>query len=189
VFLLMGRLLAAKGLYEYHAAASLLKARYPDARFQLLGPPEQGLGAVPLATVETWHREGSVEYLGQTRDVRPYLAAASVLVLPSYREGTPTAIMEGMGMGRPAVVTDAPGCRETVREGVNGLLVPPGNAEKLARAMERFITDPELAPRMGKAGRLLAEEEFDATKVAAHIMVVMGLEAPPAEVPARGEPS
>ena len=114
-------------------------------------------------------------YLGETRDVRPYLTAASVIVLPSWREGTPCSIMEGMSMGRPAVVTDAPGCREVVEDGVNGFRVPLRDPEALALAMERFIRDPSLVARMGAEGRRLAEAEFDAEKVAEHIMSAMGL--------------
>ena len=170
VFLLVARLLEAKGLPEYAEAARLLKARYPDARFQVLGPPEKGLGSVSMEQMEQWQEQGCIEYLGETRDVRPYVAAAHVLVLPSWREGTPTSIMEGMSMGRPAVVTDAPGCREVVRNGVNGYLVPVRDPQALAGAMEAFITSPESIARMGQAGRELALSEFDAEKVAARIL-------------------
>jgi glycosyltransferase involved in cell wall biosynthesis len=175
VFLLVGRLLEAKGLYEYAEAARMLKKRHPDVRFQLLGPPEQGLGSVPLESVRRWEREGIIEYLGQTRDVRPCLAAAAVIVLPSWREGTPCSVMEGMSMGRPAVVTDAPGCREVVTSGVNGHMAPLRNSQALANAMERFILHPEDIVSMGAASRKTATEEFDARKTAAHIMEVMGL--------------
>lgn len=174
-FLLVGRLLEAKGLPEFAAAARKLKARYPEARFQVLGPPEEGPGSVPPDVVEGWRKEGCPEYLGQTRDVRPYLAKASVIVLPSWREGTPCSIMEGMSMGRAAVVTDAPGCREVVEDGVNGFRVPVRDPEALALSMEKFIRDPSLIARMGAEGRRLAEEEFDAEKVAEHIMSAMGL--------------
>jgi glycosyltransferase involved in cell wall biosynthesis len=177
VFLLVGRLLEAKGLYEYAQAARMLKKRHPGVRFQLLGPPEQGLGSVPLESVRDWEREGIIEYLGQTGDVRPYLAAACVLVLPSWREGTPCSVMEGMSMGRPAVVTDVAGCREVVVGGVNGHLAPPRDPKALAEAMERFILHPEDIASMGSASRRIAVEEFDARKVAAHIMSVMGLRA------------
>ena len=170
VFLLVGRLLEAKGLPEYAEAARLLKARYPEARFQLLGPPEQGLGSVGLDRVRTWERENGIEYLGETRDVRPYMAAAHVLVLPSWREGTPTSIMEGMSMGRAAVVTDVPGCREVVRDGVNGRMTPVRDPEAPAGAMESFLLAPETIARMGEAGRELAVREFDAEKVAARIL-------------------
>lgn len=174
VFLLVGRLIEGKGLYEYAAAASLLKARFPAARFQVLGPPETGLGAVPLETVRGWERDGSIEYLGETRDVRPFLAAASVIVLPSWREGTPCSVMEGMSTGRAAIVTDAPGCREVVIHGENGFRVPLKDPRALAEAMQRFIDDPALITRMGAAGRHMAEAEFDAEKVAEHILRSMG---------------
>ena len=175
VFLLVGRLLEAKGLYEYAEAARRLKKRYPDVRFQLLGPPEQGPGAVPLEIVRAWEREGSIEYLGQTADVRPCLAAANVVVLPSWREGMPCSVMEGMSMGRPAVVADAPGCREVVFSGINGYMAPLRDPQALAEAMERFILHPEEISSMGAASRRIAVEEFDARKAAAHIMRVMGL--------------
>ena len=177
VFLLVARLLEAKGLPEYAEAARLLKARYPEARFQVLGPPEKGLGSVSLEQVRAWEQQGSIEYLGETRDVRPYVTAAHVLVLPSWREGTPTSIMEGMSMGRPAVVTDAPGCREVVRPGVNGYLVPVRDPQALASAMEAFITSPQNIARMGQAGRELALSEFDAEKVAARILEDMHVPA------------
>jgi len=175
IFLLVGRLLEAKGLHEYAEAARILKARYPGARFQLLGPPEHGLGAVPLERVRHWEHEGIIEYLGEVKDVRPHLAAASVIVLPSWREGTPCSVLEGMSMGRPAVVTDAPGCREVVFNGVNGYMAPLRDPQALAQAMERFILHPGDITSMGAASRRIAVEEFDARKVAAHIMRVMGL--------------
>lgn len=170
VFLLVARLLEAKGLEEYAQAARMLKATHPKARFLLLGPAEQGLGSISLETVRQWQAEGCIEYLGETRDVRPYIKAAHVMVLPSWREGTPTSIMEGMSMGRAAVVTDAPGCREVVRNGYNGYLVPLRDAEALAAAMENFIRQPQLMAEMGANGRQMALDEFDAEKVAARIL-------------------
>ena len=177
VFLLVARLLEAKGLPEYAEAARMLKARHPEARFQVLGPPEKGLGSVSLEQVHTWQQQGCIEYLGETSDVRPYVAAAHVLVLPSWREGTPTSIMEGMSMGRAAVVTDAPGCREVVRNGYNGYLVPLRDPKALAAAMEKFIRQPQLMAEMGANGRHMALEEFDAEKVAARILEDMRVPA------------
>ncbi|MDE5878801.1 MAG: glycosyltransferase, partial [Desulfovibrio sp.] len=159
---------------------SLLKARGADCRLELLGPPESGLGGVDLAQVRRWEAEGLLEYLGETRDVRPYIAASHVMVLPSWREGTPTSVMEAMSMARPAVVTDVPGCREVVREGVNGWLTPLRAPAALARAMERFVADPAFIARMGAAGREMALEDFDAGNVAARIMRDMGVAAPDA---------
>lgn len=170
IFLLVGRLLEAKGLAEYAAAARELRADYPETRFQLLGPPEQGLGSVSLERVRQWETECGIEYLGETRDVRPFVSAAHVLVLPSWREGTPTAVMEAMSMGRPALVTDAPGCREVVREGINGRIVPLRDVKALAAAMKDFIRQPESIPQMGQAGRDLAVSLFDARVVACGIL-------------------
>ena len=172
VFLLVARLLEAKGLYDFAEAARLVKKKHPEARFQLLGPPEEGRGGVPLETVRAWEREGLVEYLGQTRDVRPHVAAATVVALPSWREGMPCSLMEGMSMGRPIVATDAPGCREVTLHGQNGLLVPPRSPQALAEALAAFADDPGLAARMGREGRRLAEQEFDADKAADRKSVV-----------------
>ena len=179
VFLLVARLLEAKGIEEYAQAAHELKAKHPKARFLLLGPEEQGLGSISLEQIRQWQEQGGIEYLGETRDVRPYISAAHVMVLPSWREGTPTSIMEGMSMGRAAVVTDAPGCREVVREGYNGYLVPLRDPKALAAALESFILRPDLMLSMGAAGRQMALNDFDAEKVAAHILEDMRVPVTP----------
>lgn len=176
-FLMIGRLLEAKGLNEYARAAAILQKRWPDAEFQLLGQPETGVGSVPLSRIKAWQMEGFIDYLGECRDVRPYIAQSHVIVLPSWREGTPTAIMEAMSMGRPCVVSDAPGCREVVKEDVNGFLVPVRDAEALALAMEKFLLEPGLIVQMGAKSREMAVDEFDASRVAAKITSDMGLEA------------
>jgi len=174
-FLFIGRLLAAKGLFELYAAAKILQQRHPNARFQILGPPEYGVGSVPLETVRSWQAEGVIEYLGETRDVRPYLAAAHVLVLPSYREGASTVIMEALAVGRAVVASDVPGCRELVSHNENGCLVRPRDAASLAAGMERYLTEQNLAAAHGARGRERAEAEFDARRVAAGIMAAMDL--------------
>ncbi len=167
-FLLVGRLLASKGIEEFVEAARLVRRKYPQARFQLLGAPE--CGGIDMNTVRGWHASGDVEYLGHVMDVRPMLHDASVIVLPSWREGTPCAILEAMSVGRAAVVTDVPGCREVVQDGVNGFVVPFKGKERrtqiLADTLERFIVDDTLAPRMGAQGRIIAKNTFDAHKVA-----------------------
>ena len=108
-------------------------------------------------------------------DVRPVIADSSVFVLPSYREGTPHAVLEAMAMGRPIITTDAPGCRETVRDGQNGFIVPARNAPALAEAMERFVQDPALVSRMGRRSRQMAEEKYDVRQVNEVILRAMGL--------------
>lgn len=174
-FLLVGRLLEAKGLREYYQAAKQVKKKHPETRFAILGPAEQGVGSVPLEEVRSWQTEGIVEYLGESADVRPFLEKASVVVLPSYREGTPCSLLEGMSMGRALLATDVPGCRETVHQGKNGLLTPLKDVNALASAMLRFIEEPGLTEKMGQNGRKLAEEQFDAQKVAAGLLKIFGL--------------
>ncbi|MBO4313826.1 MAG: glycosyltransferase, partial [Desulfovibrio sp.] len=149
---------------------------------------ESGLGGVSDADLARWQRENGIEYLGETRDVRPYVAACHVLVLPSWREGTPTCVMEAMSMGRPAVVTDVPGCREVVRDGENGRMCPARDPGALARAMEHFLEHPEDIARMGAKGRILAENEFDAEKVAGRILADMRVPCPaPADTTEQGD--
>lgn len=174
-FLLIARLIKDKGIYEYIRAATILKKRYPWVEFRLLGPFDTNPTAISETQIKAWHNSGVIEYLGETKDVRPFLADTSVYVLPSYREGTPRTVLEAMAMGRPIITTDAPGCRETVIEGENGFLVPIKDEQALAKVMERFIQEPELIGKMGKRSREIAEEKFDVNKINATILQAMGL--------------
>lgn len=176
-FLLIARLLADKGIREFIAAARLVRARYPQAGFQLVGPRDPNPAAISDVEIADWQREGIVDYRGACADVRPFIAEASVYVLPSYREGTPRTVLEAMAMARPIITTDAPGCRETVREGVNGFLVPVADAQALAQAMIRFIVDPSLITTMGAQSRAMAEERFDVHLVNRVMLERMGLSA------------
>lgn len=176
VFLLIARLLKDKGIPEFVEAARMLKERCPRARFVLLGPLDSNPAAISARQVAEWREAGIIEYPGETEDVRPFIARASVFVLPSaYREGTPRTILEAMAMGRPIVTTDTPGCRETVVEGENGFLVPAKNAAALAVAMERFILEPGLSERMGRASLRIATEKYDVHLVNQVIMSSLGL--------------
>jgi glycosyltransferase involved in cell wall biosynthesis len=113
--------------------------------------------------VEPWVRAGVVDWPGHVGDVRPWLSDADVFVLPSYyREGVPRSIQEAMACALPIVTTDSVGCRDTVEPGKNGFLVPPRSVDALSAAMERFLTTPGLARRMGRASRAIAEIRFDA---------------------------
>ena len=176
VFLLVARMLRDKGVPEFVEAARQLRARYPDLRMQLLGPLDVNPARITPEQLDAWVSEGIVEYLGETRDVTPYIAAATVYVLPSrYREGLPRTILEAMAMGRPIITTDTPGCRETVVPGDNGFLVPVREPAALADAMMRFIQEPGLAHRMGRRSRELVEERFDVARVNAILLAEMGL--------------
>ncbi|HJV90114.1 MAG TPA: glycosyltransferase family 4 protein [Holophagaceae bacterium] len=174
-FLFVGRLLKDKGVREYVEACRLLRSRNVEARFRMLGPLDTNPKAIRLEQIQAWAQEGVVEYLGEAKDVRPSLAQAHVLVLPSYGEGTPRSVLEGMSMGLAIVTTDAPGCRETVAEGVNGFMVPVGDSEALAEAMGRLAGDPTLIARFGDRSRKLAEEKYDVRLVSAAIKGFMGL--------------
>jgi glycosyltransferase involved in cell wall biosynthesis len=173
-FLMIARLLGDKGIREFGAAAKLLKARYPDTPIRLVGYLDQSPDSIRQTELDEIVASG-VEFVGRLEDVRPAITESSVYVLPSYREGTPRSTLEAMAMGRAVVTTDAPGCRETVVEGVNGFLVPPRDAVALAAAMEKFILDPGLAARMGAESRRIAEEKYDVNLVNAEIMRHAGL--------------
>lgn len=175
-FLLMARLLREKGIIEFVEAARTLRRDYPEARFLLLGGADPNPGGLPETLVRTWVEEGAIEWLGHVADVRPWIAASSVFVLPSYREGKPRSTQEAMAMGRAVVTTDAPGCRDTVEEGVNGYLVPVRNSAALADAMRAFIETPSLMISMGQQSRRLAEQHFDVHAINRIILTTMGLE-------------
>ena len=172
-FLLIARLLVAKGLREYARAGRILKARLGNWKLYLLGPEDESADSIPMSEVISWQQEGVLEYLGSTTDVKEYLQKSSVYVLPSYREGTPRTVLEAMAMGRPIITTDAPGCRQTVIEGQNGYLVAPQNAEELAEAMFRFIQQPGLIESMGMKSREIAEQKFDVHQVNAVMLKEM----------------
>jgi glycosyltransferase involved in cell wall biosynthesis len=166
-FLLVGRMLVNKGVVEFADAARIVRRTMPDVRFQLLGPVnEANPNQVPQQTIASWQAEGLVDYLGAADDVRPYLAEADCVVLPSYREGVPRTLLEAAAMALPIVATRVPGCVDVVDDGVNGLLCAPRDAVDLARAMLAMVSLPVAArQRMGAAGRRKVEQQFDETIV------------------------
>jgi glycosyltransferase involved in cell wall biosynthesis len=182
-FTLAARLLREKGIVEFAEAAQRINQRYPNTRFLLLGGMDTNPGALREHEVRQWAEAGILEWHGHVPDVRPYFAQTSVYVLPSYREGVPRSTQEAMAMARPVITTDAPGCRETVIDGVNGFLVPPRDVDALVRAMERFILQPDLIIQMGQASRKLAEERFDVHKINQRILAVMGIAGSGTEFP------
>ena len=177
IFLMVARLLQNKGLVEYVEAAKRVRIIRPDLQFHLLGPLDENPSAVSRETIEQWHSAGAINYLGETRDVRPYLAAASFFVLPSwYREGLPRTILEAMAVGRGVITTDMPGCREPIVEGVNGYIVEPRNIQALVDAMLRVIADPTTAARLGEAARKTVESRFSVEQVNAQLLGAMGMD-------------
>jgi glycosyltransferase involved in cell wall biosynthesis len=148
---------------EFVDAARAVRARFPAARFRLLGPlGVENRSAIEPTVLQGWVSEGIVDYLGAVDDVAPQIAAADCVVLPSYREGTPRTLLEAAAMARPLVATDVPGCRSVVEDGVNGILCRVRDAEDLALAMQWIIeAGPEARRRMGLAGRRRVERQFD----------------------------
>lgn len=175
VFLLIARLLGDKGVREYAAAAAIVKQRYPQVCFDLVGWIDENPDAISKEELDSWIAGGVVNFKGKLDDVRSSIEACSVYVLPSYREGTPRTVLEAMAMGRPIITTDAPGCRETVEDGVNGFLVPVKSVQELANKMIELIENPALCVEMGKKSRRIAEEKYDVHKVNDVMLTEMGL--------------
>jgi len=142
----------------------------------LAGAPDSNPRSFSENEIRQIALKSNVEVLGWVDDIRSVIKDSSVFVLPSYREGLPRSSLEAMAMGRPIITTDAPGCRETVINGLNGYLVPPKNEVALATAMEKFILHPEIIEPMGRESRLLAEKKFDVKKINKVIMREIGLD-------------
>lgn len=175
-FLLAARLLREKGIVEYVEAAARVRSQYPAVRCVLLGGFDPNPGGLSQAEVESWVRAGLIEWPGHV-EVRPWLAQASVFVLPSYREGVPRSTQEAMAMARPVITTDVPGCRETVVEGDNGFLVPMRDVDALVERMLAFVREPALIETMGQRSRALAEARFDVRRSNAALMRIMECDA------------
>ena len=161
-FLMVARLLGDKGVREYVEAARLLKAANYDCHCRLVGPLDQhNPTAISDHEIQTWHKDGLIEYLGETTDVRPYWTDADCAILPSYREGAPKSLIEAAAMGVPAIATDVPGCRYVVQDGKTGFLVPAKDAPALAEAMKAMIAlSDEARNDMGQAARQLMVSHF-----------------------------
>lgn len=168
-FLMISRILGAKGVREYARAALLVKQTHPQARFRLVGFFDNGPDTIPKAEMDEWVANG-LEYLGPADDVLPHLAACRAYVLPSYREGTPRSVLEAMATGRAILTSDAPGCRETVTDGVNGYLIAVRDVEMLALRMRQLIDDPDKAVAMGAESLRIAREKFDVNSVNERLM-------------------
>lgn len=162
VFLFIGRLLRDKGVIEFVEAARRLRASFPEFRFQLLGPiDEENRTSILGSELRQWEKEGIIEYLGASDDVRPFIAAATAVVLPSYREGLPRSLLEAGAMARPLIATNVPGCRDVVDDGFNGYLCNAGDFRSLASTMERVAVLPQVQRRqMGAAARRKVHDRF-----------------------------
>ena len=162
-FLLISRLITDKGIMEYVEAVKRLKAQGLDAQFQILGAkdPDHQRG-IPLKVIEKWIQNNTVEYLGTTKDVRPFIQSADCIVLPSYREGTPHTLLEAASCAKPIIATDVPGCHQVVKDNHNGFLCKVKDAGDLALKMGQMAGLNDVALRQfGENGRRKMEAEFD----------------------------
>lgn len=161
-FLFIGRLLKDKGIEEFIEAIRKIKPRFPEVKFQIVGTlyPKNPTATKP-EELKAWIREGLVEYLGYTDDIRKVIAEATCVVLPSYREGLSRALLEAASMARPLITTDVPGCRDVVETGKNGFLCRVRDSADLALQIEKMITlSHQQREAMGRAGRKKVVEEF-----------------------------
>lgn len=162
-FLLVARMLKDKGVEEYAAAARIVQRIMPSVQFQLLGAVDAtNPNSIPRERIAEWERNGLAQYLDKTDDVRPYLANADCIVLPSYREGVPHSLLEAAAAGRPIIASDVVGCRDIVDDDANGFLCKVKSATDLADKMIRMVKlAPEQRLRMGETGRAKVVREFD----------------------------
>lgn len=173
-FLFIGRLLKEKGIHEFIQAVKVVKQKYPNAIFTVLGAIDSAnLGALSQQQLDEYIASNLIEYPGHVSDVNSWIAKSHIFVLPSYREGVPRSTQEVMAIGRAVITTDVPGCRETVIDGVNGFIVPVWDSEKLAEKMIYFIEHPQKITEMGDESHRIALEKFDVTKVNQRLIQIL----------------
>jgi len=180
-FLMVSRLINAKGIKEYYDAARMIRERFPKAVFKLIGSYDPNIDAINADLYQQIAKGDTIEYMGQVDDVRPDIEKSSVVVLPSYYgEGVPRCVLEGMAMGRPIITSDSVGCRETVNqdpEQANGFLIPVKDASALASKMEYFIRNCDEIIRFGSKGYEFAKSKFDVNLVNTELFKIMQLQA------------
>ncbi len=175
VFLFIGRMLRDKGIFEFVDAAKQVRIKYPDAEFWAVGPTDTNPQALSDWDIAKLTEDGTIRYFGHQNDVLPFYKQCYAFVLPSYHEGMPRTVLEAMAVGRPIVTTDAPGCRDSIEDGVSGFLVPVGDASAVAEKLIALIEDRPLAEKMGKAARARAKDTFDVHTVNKIMADKMGL--------------
>jgi glycosyltransferase involved in cell wall biosynthesis len=173
MFLFAGPLDLRLGVRDFCEAARFLRAKNGNFRCLLAGPEVRGVHGFPLSELKRYREV--VQYLGPQPDPRPLMARTHVFVLPATGDAVPDALMEAIAIGRPVITTTARGCRVVVREGTNGLLVPPSDPGALAAAMARLLVRPDLIPSMARASRAMAESRFDSRRVHDQLLNALGL--------------
>ncbi|MDB4923339.1 glycosyltransferase family 4 protein [Mucilaginibacter sp.] len=177
-FLMISRLINAKGIREYYEAARFIHLKHPEVKFKLIGAYDNNIDAISPELYKKINFGKTIHYLGEVDDVRPYIKEASVTVLPSYYgEGVPRCLLESMAMGRALITSDSVGCRETVDSSTetNGFLIPVKNVPALILKMEAFINNPKDIIKYGLNGLTFAQRKFDVHLVNAQMLNIMQL--------------
>jgi len=174
VVVLAGRLLRSKGVPEFVEAAKRLRGAGIRARFVIVGEPyPDNPDTIQPQELVDWQKEGVIESWGWRDDMTEVLAQTSIVCLPTrYKEGLPRLLVEAGACGRPVVATDIPGCRMILRDGENGLMIPPGDIPALVAALKTLIESPALRKEMGQHGRRIVEQEFSVTHIIARTLDV-----------------
>ena len=159
------RMTPEKGIYELLNAFSRVKQKFPEAELNIAGALDGLEKSDVMNMFNQMIRDGTINYFNEVSDIKSFLRNCRIFVFPSYREGTPRSVLEAMACGRPVITTDAPGCRETVIAGENGILVKPKDIDTLTDAMLKLCQDPDMALKMGEKSRSIAEEKFDVNKI------------------------
>lgn len=175
-FFMLSRILYSKGVREYLEAVKIVKEKHPEVRCMLLGAVENLQDSMKMEDLQPYIDASILEYYGETKDVRAYIKQCSVYVLPSYKEGTPRTVLEAMSMGRAILTTDTSGCRETVKDGETGFLVPVKDAEALAEKMIWFAEHPQEIVIKGNNSYIYCSERFDVQKVNETMLRIMKIE-------------
>lgn len=169
------RLVTSKGVREYVRAAEIVRNKFRNVEFLLVGGLDNNPEAIKDEELKEIIAQGNIKYCGYAKDVRPYLMECTIFVLPSYHEGNGRSIVEAEAIGRPVITTNAPGCKETVIPGYNGFLIPIKNSEAIAEKIELLLQNPRLKITMAENSYKLCKERFDVNKINQIILEKMKL--------------
>lgn len=165
IFLFIGRLIKDKGIFEFVEAARIIRKKYPDILFHVIGPFwHQNLksNTISKSELRNWIIEGIIDYEGEKKDIRKFIGKADCIVLPSYREGTSNILLEAASMEKPIITTNTTGCKETVEDGITGFLCQVKNSQDLADKMEMmYLLSADQRNEMGRRGREKMIKEYD----------------------------
>ena len=177
IILMVSRIIADKGIYEYIQSARLLKRRSFKGKIYLVGDIDfANPSAIQKSKIDLWKKENIIKYFPYKSDIFKIIKKSTIIVLPSYREGFPKILMEAAASGRPVITTNVPGCRDAIINNVTGILVPPKNYISLAKAILDFSKDKKKLKKIGYAARKHAINNFDVIDVVSkHLSIYRSL--------------